>query len=316
MNIKVSIIVPVYNVEKYLVECLNSLINQSLKEIEIICGDGGSTDNSLNILREFEKKDSRIKVISRKNSGYGQSVNECISLAKGEYIGIVESDDKVKKNMYKTLYYYAKKYELDWIRSDIYFYYPNKFLKKTFRESATYNGNYYNTVLNPQNDIRPYRSTLHTWAGIYNRNFLNKYDIKHNETDGGSFQDVGFYLKTLYYAKRVYFLDKPFYMWRQDNPNSSIHYNSKKLVEKSFKEWELNKEYLQNNPNVNNRMWESYNYRRYFSYLWTIDMAIGQDKKEAKEYARKELKEAMEKGQVSPDFFSVDEWKEFQRFIG
>jgi len=313
---KVSIVVPVFNVKKYLKKCLNSLLNQTLYDIEIICGDGGSTDGSLKILKEYEKKDSRVRVISRKGSGYGESVNECIDQATGEYVGIVESDDLVDKKMYKTLYSYAKENDLDWVRSDIYFYYSHKlFSKKLYRESITYGKSFYDEVLNPQCDIRPYKTALHTWAGIYKKEFLTNYDIKHNETPGGSYQDVGFYLKTLYYAKRVAFLDKPFYKWRQDNVNSSIHYDSKKLVEKSVKEWELNKQYLLNKSDVTKRMWYSYNYRRYYSYLWTIDMATGDNKKNMIKYAKKELNQAVDDALVSKDFFTEEEWKEFKDFV-
>ena len=314
-KVKVSVVVPVFNVKTYLRECLDSILNQTLTEIEVLCGDGGSNDGSLEILREYEKKDKRVKVISRDGSGYGQSVNECMDLAKGEYIGIVESDDKIDKNMYETLYLIAKQNDLDWIRSDIYFYYSQMPKKKQLaQESITYGAPMYNEVLNPKHDVRPYKSALHTWAGIYKREFLNNYHIRHHETPGGSYQDVGFYLKTLYDAERVYFLDKPFYYWRQDNPGSSIHYNAKKLVEKSFTEWQLNKEYLELRPDSDKRLWCSFNYRRYYSYLWTIEMA-NDIKEETKEYAKKELKEALKSNQVSKKFFSPDEWKSFMDFI-
>ena len=91
--VKISVIVPVYNVEKYLKKCLNSLINQTLNDIEIICVDDGSTDSSIEILKEFELKDDRIIVISQKNEGAATSRNKGINLAKGEYISFVDSDD-------------------------------------------------------------------------------------------------------------------------------------------------------------------------------------------------------------------------------
>ena len=92
---KVSVIIPVYNVEKYLRQCLDSVINQTLKDIEIICVDDGSTDNCPNILDEYAAKDARIKIIHKKNEGYGKAMNVGISHASGEYIGIVEPDDYI-----------------------------------------------------------------------------------------------------------------------------------------------------------------------------------------------------------------------------
>ena len=102
--IKVSIIVPVYNVEKLLSRCLNSLVNQSLSDIEIICVNDGSTDNSLNILKSFSEKDSRIIIIDKQNEGLSVSRNTGMNIAKGEYIGFVDSDDWVDLDFYEKLY--------------------------------------------------------------------------------------------------------------------------------------------------------------------------------------------------------------------
>ena len=137
--------------KNFLRECLDSILGQTLEDIEVLCGDGGSNDGSLEILREYEKNDKRVKVISREGSGYGQSVNECMDIARGEYIGLVESDDKVDKNMYETLYNIAKDHNLDWVKSDIYHYYsgmPEN--EQLVRESITYGADFYNQILNPQ----------------------------------------------------------------------------------------------------------------------------------------------------------------------
>lgn len=314
-EIKVSIIVPVFNVCKYLPECLDSIIGQTLKNIEILCGDGGSNDGSLEILREYEKKDSRIKVISKEKSGYGQSMNDCFDIAKGDYVGIVESDDVVRPEMFERLYAIASENDLDWIRSDIFYYYsmlqPNLRLKK---ESIIYGGDFYNLVLNPQEDYRPYKSGLRTWSGIYKTSFLRENGIRHNETPGGSYQDVGFYLKTLFYAKKVYFLDEAFYMWRQDNPASSVHYDSTKLVDKSLNEWELDKKYLIKN-NLGERAWASYRYRQFFSLRWTLEMAKGPDVERVLACFRKEFKEAFYKKQLDKGFFSDYEWNMMVGFL-
>ena len=109
---KISIIVPVCNVEKYLSKCLDSIVNQTLKEIEIICIDDGSTDDSGAILDSYSQKDSRIKVIHKKNSGYGNSMNVGMDCAEGEYIGIVESDDCILPEMFEELYRAGKESNL------------------------------------------------------------------------------------------------------------------------------------------------------------------------------------------------------------
>ena len=102
--VKVSVIVPVYNVEKYLKRCLDSLVNQTLSDIEIICVNDGSTDGSAQILEEYAKKDNRIKIITQVNSGLSEARNAGIKAANGEYIGLVDSDDFVDKEFYEKLY--------------------------------------------------------------------------------------------------------------------------------------------------------------------------------------------------------------------
>ncbi len=106
---KISIIVPVYNVEKYLPECLDSIINQSLKDIEIFCINDGSPDNSLGILKNYAEKDSRIKIIDKKNEGVGKARNDGIRAAAGEFIAFMDSDDYYPSdNVLEALYNAAK----------------------------------------------------------------------------------------------------------------------------------------------------------------------------------------------------------------
>lgn len=110
---KISVIIPIYNVEEYLPQCLNTLIKQTLFDLEFICIDDGSTDNSFKILQRYANKDSRIKIISQTNHGQGFARNRGINAAAGEYIGFVDPDDWVELNMYEELYNLAKEYQAD-----------------------------------------------------------------------------------------------------------------------------------------------------------------------------------------------------------
>ncbi len=110
---KISVIVPVYNTEDYLERCLNSLITQTIQDIEIICVNDGSSDGSLNILKKFERKDARIKVINQPNLGVSSARNNAMKIAQGEYIGFVDSDDWVAKDFYEKLYDAAITYKCD-----------------------------------------------------------------------------------------------------------------------------------------------------------------------------------------------------------
>ena len=101
---KVSIVIPVYNVEKYLRQCLDSVVNQTLQDIEIICVNDGSKDSSLQIMQEYQVKDPRIKIIDKENSGYGASMNRGFDAATGEYVIHVDPDDWVEQDMLQALY--------------------------------------------------------------------------------------------------------------------------------------------------------------------------------------------------------------------
>lgn len=118
---KVSIIIPVYNAEKYIERCIASLRAQTLEEIEIILVDDDSKDNSLALCREAEKADPRIKVIHKENEGAGKARNAALKVASGEYIGFVDSDDFVAPDMFETLYSKAKEYDSDLILSGVRF---------------------------------------------------------------------------------------------------------------------------------------------------------------------------------------------------
>jgi len=116
MNIKISIIIPVYNSEKFLNRCLDSIVNQTIKDIEIICINDGSTDNSLSILNDYAKNDKRISIINISNHGAGYARNKGLEKAKGDYIGFCDSDDYVDLNYYETLYNYSLQQKYDIIR--------------------------------------------------------------------------------------------------------------------------------------------------------------------------------------------------------
>ena len=132
--IKVSVILPVYNTEKYLPECLDSIINQSLRDIEIICVDDGSTDSSLQILKEYAEKDKRISVIHKNNGGQGSARNVGLNHAKGEYITFVDSDDYITEDMIYYLLKFLEDNKLDVAMiADCYVYDKSKiFYPKAF----------------------------------------------------------------------------------------------------------------------------------------------------------------------------------------
>lgn len=311
--IKVSIIVPIYNVEIYLEECLDSILNQTLKDIEIICVNDGSTDSSLTILKDYAERDNRIKIIDKKNSGYGHSMNVGIDNAIGKYIGIVEPDDYIKSTMYEELYNLAETYNVDLIKADFYrFTGSGKNLKLAYNQLSK-DKSYYNKVLDPKDNIEVFKFIMNTWSGIYNRDFLNKYQIRHNETPGASFQDNGFWFQTFCWAKRVYFVNKPFYMNRRDNVNSSVHNREK--VYCMNEEYKYIKNFLERNLELKNKYMYIYSLKKYHNYNFTMTR-IG--KEYYLEFLRcfsKEFKIAKKNNELSREYFTDYEWKLLNELI-
>ena len=127
--IKLSIIIPVYNVEKYIEKCINSLINQTLKELEFIFVNDGTPDNSVDIIKKYQKIDKRIKLLEKNNGGQASARNLGLKHAKGEYIAFLDSDDYVSENMYQTLYNRAKKDNLDIVLCNYFLVYKDKIEK-------------------------------------------------------------------------------------------------------------------------------------------------------------------------------------------
>ncbi|MDE7275156.1 MAG: glycosyltransferase [Lachnospiraceae bacterium] len=231
---KVSIIVPVYNVDQYLPACLNSILAQTLTDIEIICVDDGSTDQSPAILDEYAAKDKRVRVIHKGNRGYGHSMNVGIDAASGEYVGIVESDDCILPNMYETLYAAAKDNDLDLVKSDVIFWWETlQYTCEYHREDLN---QYYGKVLNSSDRKRFFQFFMNTWTGIYKRSFLMENNIRHHETPGAAYQDNGFWIQTLSFCESAMWLKDAFYLYRQDNPLASI--KSKSNVMTMVREYE------------------------------------------------------------------------------
>ena len=172
---KITIIVPIYNVEKYLRECLDSLLNQTFKDIEILCMNDGSTDGSGQILEEYKNKDKRIRVINKKNSGYGATMNMGIDAANSEYIGILESDDVAKPEMFENLYNLITKYNCDVVKSDFFLYYSkqNKLIKNNIMQ-----GKIINKVTNIDEDIEILGICPSIWSCLYKKDFLLKNNIR------------------------------------------------------------------------------------------------------------------------------------------
>lgn len=303
---KVSIIVPAYNVEPYVRECMESITRQTLKDIEIICINDGSTDGTLAILKEYAEKDSRIILVDKENGGYGIGMNIGMSKATGEYIGIVEPDDFVPVNMFGDLYEIAKENDLDFVKADFY-----RFERaETGDMYLTYNhldrkNLYYNKVFDPSHTPEAIRFIMNTWSGIYRKAFLDEYNIRHNETPGASFQDNGFWFQTFAFAKRGMIIDKPYYMNRRDNPNSSVR-NMQKIYCINV-EYDHIRDILMQYPETWERFKTYYTLKRFHNSVATLRRISNEFKRDYVERFSKEMKRAKALGEMDEELFTAAE---------
>ena len=303
---KVSIVMPMYNQEKYIVECLNSVISQTLKDIEIIVVNDGSTDNSLALVKRYAEKDPRIIIIDKPNTGYGHSMNVGFARATGEYIGIVETDDYVELNMFGDLYDAAKAYgDVDIVKSDFCrFSSELGYLTKNIVKLSK-NKNYYRRVINPQEEKEVFRFPMNTWTGIYRKEFIEKYNIRHNETPGASYQDNGFWFQTFSFASKIVFLDHVYYMNRRDNPNSSV-YNPEKVF-CVCDEYEYINKLLDDRPNIKENIKGYYWLKKYHNYIFTLNRIAYMYKREFALRMQKEFIEGSDSGQIEWELFTKKE---------
>ena len=258
---KVSVLIPVCNMEAYLRECLNSIVGQKLREIEIICINDGSTDGSLQILREYQAEDHRIQVIDKPNTGYGHSMNMGLKAANGEYIGILESDDFAETEMFSTLYDTAARHKAEIVKSNFFCHAKSA---DTFMESLQ--GKKYNTLLDVTKENLYFATPI--WSGIYKREFLLQNDIWFNETPGASFQDMSFGFKSLICAQRLLGVKAAFVHYRIDNESSSVHSKAKVFcICDEFKEiWR----FINSRPELKTKFQYRVPFEQYVRYMETF----------------------------------------------
>lgn len=231
---KVSVIIPVYNVEKYISRCLESLANQTLKDIEIIIVNDGSTDNSRSIIEKYLKKHSlRIKYFEKQNGGLSSARNYGLKYATGEYIAFLDSDDYVEKDMYEDMYKIAKKDDADMVECDFLWEWENTELqwekykdKKCMNEIKKNKIEYKKVKKDTRRNYKNKRQMMKkprvvAWNKLIKKKIIEKANIRFPE--GLIYEDLDFFYKIIPYINKISYVNKYFvhYIQRENSISNS-----------------------------------------------------------------------------------------------
>lgn len=232
INPAVSVILPIYNVEKYLEQCLDSVCDQTLQKIEIICIDDGATDRSAQIIDQFAEKDSRIVPVHKQNEGYGKGVNTGLSIARGQYVGIVEPDDYIDHRMFEKLFETAKNFDFPDIVKSSYWRVCDAGTTEETIAPCYYQGKV--ECVNTRFTIDQDASLLYyhpsIWTAIYKREWLNSNDIKMKEIPGAGWADNPWLMETMLAATSIVYIDEPLYYYREFRTGSSSNLKDPSII--------------------------------------------------------------------------------------
>lgn len=234
---KISVLVPCCNVEAYVRVCLESIRRQTYRNLEVLCVDDGSTDGTGAIIDEYAEKDSRFIAIHKPNSGYGDSMNLALNRSTGEYIGIVESDDWIESDMFKTLLTAAVSNNLDHVRC-LWYEGPTATERvRRWRDVPK------NRVFCPLQQLEIFLIQPAIWSALYRRDLLDapQGKVRFLPTPGASYQDASFAFKTYAGSQRMMMIDRPLYHYRI-NPGSSVSSPGKVLC--LLDEWKEEERWL------------------------------------------------------------------------
>ena len=304
----VTVVTPVCNVEKYLDECLNSLEHQTLKNIEFVCINDGSTDNSLQILLNHYNRDPRYCIIDKPNSGYGSTMNLGFSKAKGEYIGIVESDDFAEPNMFKKLYSYAHRHRCDLVKCS-YFEHSDQgdVPQNPFRDFPK------KRVFNPGELIWVTTVAPIIWCALYKKSMITENHVRFNETPGASFQDTSFVFQCWVSAKRAALIDDCLLHYRVDNSGSSV--KSAKKIFAVCDEYALSEKFLNEKPERMTTFGKIMQVNKLGTYKWNYERIDDASKQAFAKKMSEEFTSAKEAGMLDKSMFGEWEWSLLNELI-
>ena len=314
MQPKVSVVIPSFNSIAYYKECIESVLNQSLKDIEILCIDAHSSDGTLELIQEYALKDKRIKLILSEQKSYGYQMNLGIQKACGEYLGIVESDDYIDTFMYEKLLKTAQKYKACIVKANMVDFKHKEKIRIFNPHNITSCKSLYNKILNHE-DLRVFTQTaIMNPSGIFKLDFLKQNEIYHTQTSGAAFQDTAFWFKSTLLAQKMIFLNEALYYYRRDNNTSSCNHIPYKRALNLGKEYDSIKDFLNEHLEFKHFI-PLVSYLRFLGYNWVLSNILDKDKILFLQTFQKDFKELDEKGELDKGFFSKYQIEKLERII-
>ena len=309
----ISVVIPMLNSAQFLRECLDSVLGQTLENIEILCIDAGSTDGTLSILEEYEKRDPRVKIFHSIKKSYGYQVNMGIEKAKGLYLSIVESDDYIKEDMYEELYDLTNKGQLDVVKGDFCTFIGDGDERNFTYRALLADNTLYNTVVCPTEKIKMFWAYCINPPGIYRLSFIKNNQIKMNETPGASYQDNGFWFQVFSLAKTVLLHNKAYYMVRRDNINSSVFSKAKTYC--MCDEYDYIREFLSKHKEIEKELAPVCAYFRFGNYKFTLNRIDKNNRKDFCQRMGNDFRRIKASGELCRTYYTKSQLAELDLLI-
>lgn len=295
----ITVLMPVYNAQTFLQQAVDSVLGQSFADFELLCIDDGSTDDSPRMLADYSDRDARVCVITKENSGYGDSMNQGIAQARGTYLAILEPDDFFEPGALELLAETARRADADIVKANYWFYWSKPEEKN--QKIAVVKPDMAGHVFCAKDEPDILTSIPSIWSAVYRKSFLDKEGIRFLTTPGASFQDMGFSFKAFASAQRIYCLEDAILHYRQDNESSSVNNPAKAFC--VCDEFDGIAAFIQETPY---RDWlKPYAYRlRYDSYIWNYSRLSSDLRDAFLPRMVEDLRAGREAGDFLPDLFN------------
>lgn len=322
MSPSVSVLVPVYNGMPYLRQCLESLCSQTLQDAEFICINDGSTDETFQVLEEFARQDTRFRIVSKQNSGYGASMNRGLDEARGIYVGILEADDWAEPHTFAALIDLAQNHgNPDIVKANHYRFLDDNASAMGDTQSdhqETFVDNYpqeaCGMILCPAQEVPQHilLSIPAIWAAIYRRDFIEKAKLRFLETPGAAYQDTSFVYNAWLAAETAYLTHDAFIHYRFGNEGSSTVSSGQADALRS--EWHAVETFAYQ-LSVHDWLAPYMTAKKFQSYEWNMRRIAQNTQLSFALAAAEEFRVAQQNGHIMRALYSDAQWRRLQEWI-